>query len=160
MVCDTRSLVHCPARSIVTAQCVERRTAQRFVAALECVRLIFDGFRVKTLCRTTSPPLATAEASAASVVHLSLVGLTATHRPMVFPSGRSMTIRASNQSCMYSLHIKRHGLKLPMNYHSSLSYQRKFLNPALVPTGRKRRVLSAAVLARGTTQRSAPEVFR
>jgi hypothetical protein len=44
-------------------------------------------------------------------------------------------------------------LKLPMSYHSSLSYQRKLLNPALVPTGRKRRVSSAAVLARGTTQR-------
>ncbi len=64
-----------------------------------------------------------------------------------------MMIRESNQSCMYLLHTRRHGLKLLMSYHSSLNYQQKLLNSALVPTGRKRRVSSAAVLTRGTTQR-------
>ncbi len=72
----------------------EKRTARRFAAALECVRPISAGFRVKTLCRITSLPLARTGAFAASAVHLFLAGLTGTYRFTAFPLARSMTIRA------------------------------------------------------------------
>ena len=134
----TRSLVQCQAHSTVTAPCVERRMAQLFVVARALARPISDGFRAKNWLRTTSPLQVTTEGSAASAGPLSLADLIAIRLLTAFLLGRSMMIRASNPSFMYSSHTKRRGLTLPMSYHNSRSFRRKLPNRPFDTDLRKR----------------------
>lgn len=126
-----RSPVRSVVRSTVTARCVERHMAPRFVVAQASGQVTSAGRKAQNSSPFTSLRPATIEDSAVSAVRLFSAASISSRRFTDYRLVHWTTTRASSRSGTFSLRTRPHGMRSRMNYRSFRSFRRKLPDSAM-----------------------------